>query len=691
MEIIQKTVALECAKSRDSWKLPTVEESNTTINYGGDYSDWGKLAYDIKFADKGGNLSNFSHYLTSIPYSNLSYSQLHNISKNLPLSTNYNGEKVLRYKTLVGDYKFLIDFIRDSKLYALCRRKDEFKWVEIGTDTTDRREFFFSRNWLFLTELPLIEDMETCSKSYFNSIDTSNCEYGDGYIITSTNNKLVNGGLNSWDGTQWVPYVCINESADKFRGLFRIKGDTTKYEIIYYYFSLYFKNNLLSSTEESILTASPYLNIPILLESEIENIGEDTPYIEDWTANKTYYVGDKVRYVSEDDPLGSVYKLIKGSDTTNVTITEELYNKFKELGTVPLQMRQTNHESPIYSMVVSFYKGYYDKVSKVVYFDDIDSNGNLVLNHWTKCTGVNEDSTGVKITSKTSSQLSALLRTRKSYDDNVELLPFIIADDKVNHSNGEMRYCLGDCCFSISDNKTFCNSLNSIKFYNSTQSIYSPVKTLDESNGLIKISVTDVPTECDLIEFNYVIDKKVDDDGNSIEGTGIIYKEIYQYFISEYLCPCSDVYTEFRWVEYDDEVDDSTLYSNGVVLETPSKSINGKIAAYGGKYYQCQAVFNYVNIIYTNTYSFDADNSEFVTDNGVVAYIEYSDEQANDDDFQDVYSFFDETRIGIANITNDISVNVTRSESAAFERHNILGEVNTFSDLENYRNGLFSL
>lgn len=61
------------------------------------------------------------------------------------------------------------------------------------------------------------------------------------------------------------------------------------------------------------------------------------------------------------------------------------------------------------------------------------------------------------------------------------------------------------------------------------------------------------------------------------------------------------------------------------------------------------------------------------------------------DDFQTVAYIKDENLIGLQKINKDIDVNIERGKSSARERHQILGEVSSFDDLINYKNGFFTL
>ena len=62
-------------------------------------------------------------------------------------------------------------------------------------------------------------------------------------------------------------------------------------------------------------------------------------------------------------------------------------------------------------------------------------------------------------------------------------------------------------------------------------------------------------------------------------------------------------------------------------------------------------------------------------------------------DYTTPYPYADESILGITDMKAEVDANIERNPNgvSAFERHNILSEVNTFADLENYKNNFFKL
>ena len=109
------------------------------------------------------------------------------------------------------------------------------------------------------------------------------------------------------------------------------------------------------------------------------------------------------------------------------------------------------------------------------------------------------------------------------------------------------------------------------------------------------------------------------------------------------------------------------------------------------KYYIKTSLFRYINIDYDKSYRYD-NESGFSEIGKKMAVMRYNSNQLLSE-FQDVNGFLDESVLGIQDIKMDVDAYIDRNKNntASFERHNILGEVNTFDDLSNYRNNYFNL
>lgn len=88
-------------------------------------------------------------------------------------------------------------------------------------------------------------------------------------------------------------------------------------------------------------------------------------------------------------------------------------------------------------------------------------------------------------------------------------------------------------------------------------------------------------------------------------------------------------------------------------------------------------------------------NEDLVEENrepkfAAVSYIAKK-EKYSDEDLAKINSFIKISPIGTQNIKTNIDANIDRGSSALFERLNILGEVKSMKDLENYKNNFFDI
>lgn len=109
------------------------------------------------------------------------------------------------------------------------------------------------------------------------------------------------------------------------------------------------------------------------------------------------------------------------------------------------------------------------------------------------------------------------------------------------------------------------------------------------------------------------------------------------------------------------------------------------------KYYMKTSLFRYINIDYNKSYKYD-EVSGFSEIGKNLAVMHFNSNQLVSE-FQDVNGFSDESSLGIQDITMNVDAYIDRNNNntASCERHSILGEVNTFDDLTNYRNNYFNL
>jgi hypothetical protein len=322
-----------------------------------------------------------------------------------------------------------------------------------------------------------------------------------------------------------------------------------------------------------------------------------------------------------------------------------------------------------YGILQYYHTGVYDEDTKNVIFD--------TKYHWKKVKYedfVNEKS---KLNSSKfnyigiiESQLNEYKKKRVSVDDNGTLLPFIIEyiegynyeiekntgvkilKDDMEHDTS-LPFKIGDVLIvdNGDDTKTI-NEIISIGFYK-TSNENDCVHCFSTKGDIVKYSdISKFNIDIDVapfIGFKYISGKIVDSKNNVIE-PGLIYEERYSY--------------------------------------NKSKMENVEIDGKGG------LTFNYIDVKF-NESKVTIDNNRDINSisvnplytNVCVDYTMLS--KSNETNYAPVYK--DESLLGVSNVNSEINVNITRGISAAFERHQILGEVKTFQDLQNFRNNYFEI
>ena len=102
--------------------------------------------------------------------------------------------------------------------------------------------------------------------------------------------------------------------------------------------------------------------------------------------------------------------------------------------------------------------------------------------------------------------------------------------------------------------------------------------------------------------------------------------------------------------------------------------------------------YNFIDIDFdSEIYEVFSTDIENLKKNTILSSIEYTLENITEDDFQKDYVIKDEYTRGLENVSEDINIDIERGLSSSFEKHHILCEIKSLSDLENYRNNLFKI
>lgn len=313
----------------------------------------------------------------------------------------------------------------------------------------------------------------------------------------------------------------------------------------------------------------------------------------------------------------------------------------------------------------------------------------------------------------TESKLSSFLSPRKTYDDDGKLVPFIYDRDDNATYQVYLMYKHGLLNYVRKNGQPFVDSLEEVsvhiigeddtKWHTLQYDVFNNLYRINATTGdtfvieLVEpITATTTTTvdinKIDLIKFVYIVggkyQSKTNKEGETFyeiqEGSGIKYEEIRRCNMkSETYCitvAINDVQTGQTYTYL--EVDTTSVYSRTNNLPVPyakilNISVNDKYKTWtsGVTYSKGDVVFDNV----TNSYYKCINDSASTLDNGW-EYLNLS------------HIFVDDRIFGTSYVDLDIpKINVSRGAYAAMERHYVLGEINSFNDLENYRNNLFKV
>ena len=495
MEKIKKTISLNSLKTYSSNKVSSYFDGD--ILYSGDeYTSWGKIPVDFIFKTKMGNI---------IPYGRIindgnDYEKLINLADTLPFTDgivcmeNTSGSTigntvvcdgiVLRYKTMEWNFYLLKNFIKSLRFYRLCERKGEHRWVELvhGRDFEDIYEFYFSLSGdvTMMESLPSVDSIIYCNSAQFRYIKshTDSIDNGSMYAIVNKKNKFYDDKFKAWNGHKWTDIICIGKNYADIIKKFWVDGKS--YEELFYRFVEYvFKHPLHEKTVKYTMSI-PYIDIPLCLTQTYDSIGRLRPYVEEWVANKRYYIGDKVIYKTPSDPLGSVYELKKGDFYEYVEIAESVFNSLMNSPSPDSKDLLIEHDK---NGIIHFYRkkyyfsGYYNLSTRTTKFDSDEGE------HWVLCSNANTGPNELTPTESIGeSRISEVERYKRSFDDEGNLLPFVTIK---NTSKTELRYLLGNTKMKYNDNGQFyCNVLNSITFMDSERPQLNLIKDMTITSSI---------------------------------------------------------------------------------------------------------------------------------------------------------------------------------------------------------------
>lgn len=481
------------------------------------------------------------------------------------------------------------------------------------------------------------------------------------------------------------------------------------------------ENKFVSVDGGQVHNSMPYIPIHFLIEQSIDDIGQLTPYIEDWVPNKPYYVGDQVYFNKKVYTL--VYTGQTGFTVDKVEITYVMYKSLNEQElsdgvSVSTEVDSDGVRHYYYSRL--YYKGYYDGTYRLTFIDEgydfNEPSNDKGFIYWKFPKPEEEDledmeSENYDVTIEVGSYIKHLWSFRKSYDDFGTQLPFNFVENGTS-----LTYKIGFSNIVTNDGYVFGDYLSAVTF------IHEETEKSVVFNGSHKhtIDTNDVLTtipwgsEGVKVMFEYIKGASIDitEDNASVKpNTGLICKEVFNATFKEYLCLASGEEDKFDRVMLIDVSEGENFDENDVSAECLTEanmtdfnieSNYGRICKFTGEdtenfiknnLYLCVGVFRYIDIDYDNPIEVISNDDLYTLSNEMISKneITYNTETMKTDVRPNTFGFKDDSLIGVQNMKEDIDVYIERGTSSALETHQILSEVNTFDDLENYRNDFFKL
>ena len=316
--VIYKKICLEHFKSR----VPGLISSVSTSKNNTDRGNWGKIPYDLDLnLIKNFNFDKLKTFLIKHPYNNIDCRFDEN-KKKFEYTIN-NGQIRLRYRNMMLWYYWVIN---------LCKKSSIYEWSNNNANILD-----INGKWVIMDNFNIFDESirnkthivtEYNKENVLNEdkIDTIEWNKENYYVLVTEDEKLffdnhcgfeIIGLVESLIGKLKIPetivgskvpeFIYYSEIQDTFEYMDKIKNSEDccmkeEYENMggdeMY---LLLDNNRTTTFEDNIEkykihNLTPYVDIPVALVCDIEDLGLMFNGEQEWIAGNKYKIGDIVTY-----------------------------------------------------------------------------------------------------------------------------------------------------------------------------------------------------------------------------------------------------------------------------------------------------------------------------------------------------------------------------------------------------------
>lgn len=392
---IHKKICLEHFKSRVPGVISSIKESENDVNRG----NWNEIPFDLKLNELSG-LEGLKKYMSDQHYNAKKVECEVDNEGNRTTVSDLPEEPRLRYRNLMLWYYWVIKLCKNSEIYESTKNNADVSnrnslWVlkddydVFNSDVRNKTRLVFEYDKEEFPNGDKIEVKEWDRNNIYMIVSRNDKEFFDnhsGFELVSLVEDII-GRLYVPDtitGCEVPKFIYFSEIQDSFDYLDKIKNsedccEKEEYEkmggdSMYHFLEGYmntFENKVEEQKHHNLI---PYVDIPIALTCDIEDLGVMFNAEQEWIAGNKYEIGDIVTYD------GSTY--IATKDNTGV------------------------------------YNEKYDEV----YFDSLNSKNEIVLTNWREYVDLSEFNINKTIEGEAVSQLKSFKTKRKTYTDNgVEL------------------------------------------------------------------------------------------------------------------------------------------------------------------------------------------------------------------------------------------------------------------------------